>query len=842
MADKNSWLTRKMISYGHLFFSILLLINISPAYSTETKKDNTILGAVDVLTVSKEKFTLQGWAGALRTGDAIRTIEVTLNDRTFYKADFETIERYPRPDVNKALERDDWVKPGWRLTTTIPESLQTETYNVRVSATSTNGAVSSLPVSDAAKQFSYKKPSLSDKLKSYKVPTLAFAGFALLLYLFLTSDKLSARLLARTKNLIHPAAIFSVGMIITFLVLLALGLTGSSFGIGVKQTSFIKSNPKVLWGEEQPIRSDEWLVLTPNAIAQVNHVPPFPIVNSNLGEDGQNMLIIGMAGVPVAHISQFVKPATWGYYLFDLKRALSWNWLFPIFACLSALWAVLCNLNPGYWRHNFVAALSFSTAAYVVAWSNWPAYTVFFPCIVYLAFINILKAKKASYLVFLSTILGLAFAGFVLVLYPPWQISLSYVFIAITIGKLIKDKLYTRFGLTHLIAYSWALGVAIIVLYAWWSDARIAINAMQNTVYPGLRTTLPGGNAAFEFLIRGYTNLETLKGLSSPFSNQSEIASFYYMLLPLMTIFLIRAYQKHVSAIEISLAIAILFILYFMFVGIPIPLAEYSLWGRVPEKRADLALGFACIVLTALLVTRRHNDGTPAVRHLNIVASVCTVTWVLLTYNTVLHLDDSIIATFERSSKIFVFGITLISGFLLARGSIRSYFVVILLLSTATTYNFNPIVAAPNHVEIRSAAIAERKSSMQADRILVLESSTPSMYLLASGAKVLSGIFYYPQTSIWKQLDPDSKSINIYNRYQHLRFHTGTELDGGKTFSLANPGTDRVDVSIAPKAFDFSKLSATILVAPAAETELQSNPSLVHLKTEDGWMWFKINH
>src|SRR5215831_21306058 len=38
------------------------------------------------------------------------------------------------------------------------------------------------------------------------------------------------------------------------------------------------------------VRSDEWLVTTPMALAQLSHRPRFPVVNTNIGE-GQNMLI-----------------------------------------------------------------------------------------------------------------------------------------------------------------------------------------------------------------------------------------------------------------------------------------------------------------------------------------------------------------------------------------------------------------------------------------------------------------------------------------------------------------------------------------------------------------------
>ena len=37
-----------------------------------------------------------------------------------------------------------------------------------------------------------------------------------------------------------------------------------------------------------------------------------------------------LTGVPVAHASALAKPATWGFFAFDLRRALAWAW------CLGA--------------------------------------------------------------------------------------------------------------------------------------------------------------------------------------------------------------------------------------------------------------------------------------------------------------------------------------------------------------------------------------------------------------------------------------------------------------------------------------------------------------------------
>ncbi|RMU61227.1 hypothetical protein ALP25_02658 [Pseudomonas syringae pv. syringae] len=817
------------------FVFLLFLMSFSNAHSTELNEDSRVEGAVDTVTIENNDITLQGWVGAFNPKNEAENIIITLDKKPLYEGKLDSASRMARPDVNKALGRNDWTAPGWRLTTTMPTRFESGTYHLQVSVKDANGVITPLTLNSATTEISYKKPDLLTLITPYVLPVSLTIFLLTLLYFFIKVEKVTHTINSKFKTQLHPAAVLSAAVLFIFTILLSLGITGSSFSIGVKQASFIDSNPSVLWGSEQPIRSDEWLVLTPNAIAQANHIPPFPVINSNLGDDGHNMLIIGMTGVPVAHVSQLVKPATWGFYLFDLKRALSWNWLFPIFACLLSVWAVLCILNPGSWRLNFIASLTFSSTAYVVAWSNWPAYTVFFPCLVFISFIKTLKTDNTFKLFSYSCLLGLSFAGFVLVLYPPWQISLTYVFIAITVGKVIKDKLYRSISLLHGGAYLFALIISGLILYMWWTDASAAIHTMESTIYPGLRTTLTGGDVTPDFLLRGFSNIGTLKDFTSPFTNQSEIASFYYMLLPLLTLFLIRGYRKQLSAVEIALAAAILFILCFMFFGIPKVLAEYSLWGRVPGKRADLALGFSCLILTSLLATTKNSE--PA-KQLSFLAATSAIIWAVIVYTTLSQQDINILNTLTPPLILLIASAALLAGYLLARGSIRSYFVVMLSLSALTTYDFNPVILAPEYVKAKATALTENNGSP--DRVLVLESLTPSMYLLASGTKVVNGIFYYPQTTIWKQLDPTSAHVDIYNRYQHLTFHADNGINNNQTFLIETPRPDVVKVSLNAETFDFSTLSATKIVAPLSATGLTKNNSLIYISTQDGWAWFKV--
>ena len=301
-----------------------------------------------------------------------------------------------------------------------------------------------------------------------------------------------------------------LGLLLLFAALVGAGITGSSVQMYLDQPGFVASDAKVLLGENRLIRADEWLVVTRMAIGQQNHQPPRPVVNTHLGPDGQNMLIVGMTGVPVAHLSALAKPATWGFFAFDLRRALAWYWWLPPFGCLIALWGVMAVLVPGRWGLGLATAAVFTSSGYVIAWSNWPAYAVLFPAAAFWLFFQLPRIAGGWRLAAWPVGFGLSLAGFVLVLYPPWQITLGYLFALLTIAVWVRDRCWQRLGPPHVIALIASLGVFALVVGAWWMDARMAIDAMQATLYPGQRTTIAGGGMPWFTSVRGFLNAHTL--------------------------------------------------------------------------------------------------------------------------------------------------------------------------------------------------------------------------------------------------------------------------------------------------------------------------------------------
>src|SRR5471032_177251 len=818
--------------WSKIFFSWLLTICVffsAPSFA-EDASAQLGQGFLDAITVHDTQIKAQGWAAQNNTHPRLVSIQIKFGDKIAYNGPVETFER---PDVVQHSGKQDWLRSGWKVTFARTTAVD---YDLPISAQARfdDGELLLLTV---PKQTS-NLPSATKDITSAQSPSLILIIIALAALFLVTSFLKTAVLrswIQHSFNVdITEPMIFSGCVLLVAMVFTGLGLTGSSIGLGLGSTPFLHADNYSIQGSDQPVRSDEWAVVTPLAIAQYNHQPANPVINRNVGEEGQNMLIIGMTGVPVAHLSAIAKPATWGFFLFDLKTALSWNWLFPVFSCFLTLGFVLNTLSPGYWRRAFLLSGVFSCSPYVVAWSNWPAYTVFFPCLACLCLLAILKVNNTYKQLLLGLTLGLSTAGFVFILYPPWQVSLGYVFIAITVGIVLRDGLYKAFSARRIAAIGLGIIVALVMVGIWWLDAKPAIQSMVNTVYPGQRLST-GGDVSWSFLMRGFTNIETVQQLQSPLSNQSEIASFYYWLVPLAAVFLIRAKEKALTYVEYLLALSMVFILFYMFIGIPTEVAQYSLWGRVPATRADLALGLTAIILTSVLLTDRPH-GAPLNNRLPLLAVMVSMAWTFVVYLGVSKLDVSITLGINNAEKTAVLFITFATGYYLIMRQFRPFILLSLGLALATTLSFNPLNVAPN--KVFNTAAKANGNMPESRRILILNGWVSSMFLLASGTPVASGTFYYPQKTPWTRLDPEATQRDIYNRYQHLYY--SNMQDGISDVTVLSPSPDLVQVKINLKTFDFRKSGAHLIAAPDGEQrELSSNPVLKFLSANDGWAWFE---
>lgn len=648
---------------------------------------------------------------------------------------------------------------------------------------------------------------------------------------------------AKLRRFCTPA-ILGATIAFVFAILVACGVTGSSLELGAGKADFLDCQSIHLFGNAKPIRSDEWSLFTPLALAQANHHPAFPVINRNLGVEGQNMLILGMSGMPVAHISALAKPATWGFFLFDQRRALAWYWWFPIFGSLLALWGVFTLLIQR--RHLLTLALAawFCLSAYSAVWSHWPLYAVFFPSAALCALMAILRGQPLWRLACLSVMLGLALAGFLFFLYPPWQIPVAWLYLPLAIALIAREKLYLQITFFKLATLGLALAIAGMLAWFWWSDAREAVLLMLNTVYPGRRVDT-GGHTPIVALLRGITNLVALYRLQAPCLNQSEIISFVYLFAPLLAAIITNFRTNRFARMpEAALLLTAGFALIFMTIGIPKTLAQWSLWGMTTERRADLALGLAYYMLCGLAIGAPRGQIRPqpgSHRH-TIMAHAIAVSWALFSLIILLRLPANISLGLSPGVAAVLFCAAWLGGVWLVKGNASAFLALNIGWSAMSSLTFNPALIAPRSIGITPQLQHELQAhSPNCARVLAIGNrSVTATFLQASGVATVNGVFYYPQFGFWRKFDPRGMHSEIYNRFHHLVFEIGVaDYPNGVYACLPYP--DLVRMVVDPQKFDFAQAGAQLLVAPAAnEAQLRATAELKFIGRIGGQAWFKV--
>lgn len=638
----------------------------------------------------------------------------------------------------------------------------------------------------------------------------------------------------RIKRNFNLRNIFFLSVIV-FSFLIMKGITGSSLSLEYNNSLFEFSKVKHIEGHARPIRSDEWAVFTPKAIGQYNHHPAFPIINENVGSEGENMLIFSMVGMPVKHISLLGKPATWGFFLFDLNKALAWYWWFPLFGCFLALCWMFSLLFPNNFFLSFCLSLTFCMSSYMVAWSFWPSYLVFFPSLAFCSLISLLKTHNKLLACFFSLLLGLSATGFLLTLYPPWQISLAFLFLMLTIGYFSMQKRNLTFNYYKLFCLGLGLLLTTYVIMMWWHDAKFAIETLSNTIYPGKRSLLTGGDKTLHSLLRGYVNIATLYLTKNAGTNASEMASFYFLYIPLLFALFFKI-KKSPQSIKIIIPIFlyVVFCFIYMFYGISLDLSRWTLWGHVPTQRLDLALGLAIFLLYGMVLYHQKNEISKTQKN---IAHFVALAWAIFISQFMLTFPYDVLVKLSEIKYLFIVISTYLASYFLIVGYRKSFLLTSLVMCLVTTIHFNPFYYAPKNIRLSHTIDTLLHANK---KVLILGGDwTKGNALVSAGIPTLNPTMYYPQKKFWDKLGIDIQSNNTVNRYQHLVFTLDKSTTSSNYFSVTLPIPDSIEVKINPTYFNFNSLGSLLIMTPTSfKSALMQNPSLHFLRTIDEWSWF----
>lgn len=478
----------------------------------------------------------------------------------------------------------------------------------------------------------------------------------------------------------------------------------------------------------------------------------------------------------------------------------------------------------------------------------------------------------------LGLLLGWACAGFALVLYPGWQIALAYLLAPLALAWFWLQRQRLRWASAQWLGLMIAVLVAQALLGSWWLDGQNAIETLRASVYPGQRSTEVGGYADPWALTKGLGNFATLFQ-SSFWSIPSDAGSFIYVLGPLLVATALIYTPAGRAALRLPAATLearhivlplliwayIVFVLLFIFSGLPAWFSQLSLWGRVPAIRLDVALGLAQTLLLAWWIGMHTQPPVrPAAKQATPTSSAVpespeSPVW-LYSLSLLTGLAFALWVWWQHSlmpaptqdwqppgTLLFIVALAGLLGALLIGRHWKVGVALYVIWSLVGALPFNPIAQAPSQLRVAAPLSdwlsgAESQSQVR-PRVAVVGNNTWANALSATGVPVLNTTFYDPPLAFWRRLDPQGTHAAQYNRYQHLSIFLAEpkSLPAGSTWRVTAPALDRVELQVDARNMDFSTLGVAYVLAPPKDAALlRENPKLELRTNTQDWYLFSV--
>ncbi len=341
-------------------------------------------------------------------------------------------------------------------------------------------------------------------------------------------------------------------------------------------------------GQAYGIRSDEWGMVTSYFQIAANNDYQRYNQNSPYKEDLRFYF-----GLPLKDWALAFKPYMWGFFTLGDARGFSFYHFFMIASFILGYTIFLVQLRLPLLYAAIIALTLFFSHHQQVWWSNNAAVFALTIWIIipFLTNWSLFTKLIATFLISSAALFSL--------IYPPWQISMIYLF-----GIFALAFRPERFRIGNIITCfaGFALAVGLCLYYL----ADI-VPLMQNTVYPGDRS-FSGGSSRLDYL---WTLLFPHSLISPNYrpivagTNMPEIGTVASLFPLCLLVFgdykaLFQAIKNNILKSSILLIFAVI-IFSWMYLPVPNTLGKFILLDQIESKRILLASGTFILWLVAIL-------------------------------------------------------------------------------------------------------------------------------------------------------------------------------------------------------------------------------------------------
>ncbi len=558
-------------------------------------------------------------------------------------------------------------------------------------------------------------------------------------------------------------------------------INGSSIGC-IDEVTGYNVDSGILMGSSKAIRSDEWAVSTPMAIAQ--EANNYKYTNSNLrgGYDSDMFIVYGQ---PVKDISIIFRFSHWGYILFGSGVGLSFFWCVRFLGLLLASFEFLMLITKKNKLLSFVGAVMIVFSPTIQWWyaTNSLVEMLISAEVGLVLFDKYLKSDNFKHKTIYMAVIAICVGTFILTFYPAWMVPVAYIFVPFLIWIIIENRKNTKITKKDVIAF------IIIALVFAGLMARIFIKswdtiiATLNTVYPGKRVLLERGSPKVYIGFIVNSLLTILTSIANP-CDMAVMMDFWPVVLVILAVFIFKE-KKSDILITMSLVVVLILHAYYLLAA-PEWLAKITLLSRTWYGRVYQVFGLLNIfILFRILALSEFKFKNKFAVIISFVLSILCVLVAKYYHPLVITKVIAIVLA-------LVFTVIFYSIFM-ANQKKKMFFTVITIFMLVIGGLVNPVRSGITAVEGNTLLNKiEEIDNKEAGMWALIEIGLPEINMpIMVGAKTLNSSSVYPNLELWNKIDKNKKYEDIYNRYAHI-FITLVPNEEETTFELLAPDVIRI--------------------------------------------------
>lgn len=592
--------------------------------------------------------------------------------------------------------------------------------------------------------------------------------------------------------LAFPAVLLVLGVI-----LIALGINGTSSG-AYHSAVYEGSDPDLIAGSPQAIRSDEWNVYTSWAISQVEQGLP---ERSGTFPGGMDAAI--PQDLPRRDWSVAFRPHLIGYTFLDLDQATAWKWWVPALALIAAAYCFVVSILPRRPGMAAAIAIGFYFSPFFQWWflpgTHWPAaWALATMAGIVWAFARSSWRSRwiwAAVIAYLTVVMAMSlYAPFIV----PVVLVVPFFAAGLLVERLRRGESW-RAAVPRILPIGAAAVASTAITLLWLSTKLETVDDFLGTAYPGERLTPTGSGGALAFIRTIAASFSEALNRDAGFlgTNSSEASTFFYIgifLIPVVgwAIYHSARARRTLPWPLIGLLACVALFAAFVFIPGWDAVAHLLFLDRSTESRLRIGLGVASLGLLVYLI--RYLDGH-AVRAPRLISTATAGTFLLA--QSAIAAAVFVVGGPEKlwGAAPFWWADALVSALailLIARGRPVAGIAAFAAVTILSTIAVNPVYRGVFDLR-ETPVVTEVMAIDDADpgAWVGVGTSLPTAMLQESGVRAYNGLQGAPSDEMWEQIDPSGAYEFNWNRLGGVNWVP----EAGDVPRVFNPAPDLVYVT-----------------------------------------------